>query len=693
MSTRLVLRTPDSRVKLDPGGVVKIITGGPRGADLTAGLAAETVARVAGDVASLAYTDAAIANLVNTAPAILDQFNEIAAALGNDPNFANTITNLVNTMAPQVALDAEVARATAAEQANTAAIVVNTGLINALDAAIDQANIAYVNTANVFTRGQRVNGTQAADVGVYVQNAAAQTADSFRATDSAGVLNARIGATGFLDIYRNGTMMRGYTSANDTQPAFSMTQAGGMSFGPGGSTAADVTLGRGGVGVLNVTGKLQCLANAANIIPLMVRGFAGQSANLQEWQDSTPSVVASMGSGGTFTAPTIIGSGSTANGVIRALNTGATSVAMVAKGAASQSADLQKWQDSTSADLATLGPTGIFSSLQTQAVYFADRFNTKGYFDTSQTGINFHLSNRVAANIPLLIKGFASQTADLTEWTDSAGAVKSRVDNIGRIGVNVAPTTVGASLAASPTSASAIIAVFRATASQTADLTQWQDSTGANVTHLTPGGAMIAEATFGSFQANYFTDRTNTSTFVSTNIANQGWQFFNRITTTVPVVVKGAASQTADLTQWVDSADGVRVSIGASGALVSPFSLANSFGRAALGATILTVGTGAVGNIGVVVRAVASQTANLQEWQDSAGTFLARVLPSGAMVAQGILQSNRAGAILQGGNAAAFQVTVGAAGGAAALPATPTKYMKVRDDAGTDFVVPMYAAA
>jgi hypothetical protein len=36
---------------------------------------------------------------------------------------------------------------------------------------------------------------------------------------------------------------------------------------------------------------------------------------------------------------------------------------------------------------------------------------------------------------------------------------------------------------------------------------------------------------------------------------------------------------------------------------------------------------------------------------------------------------------------------VGAAGGASALPATPTKYGKFIDDAGTTYVFPLYAAA
>lgn len=41
------------------------------------------------------YVDTSIANLVDTAPATLDTLNELAAALGDDPNFATTVTNSI----------------------------------------------------------------------------------------------------------------------------------------------------------------------------------------------------------------------------------------------------------------------------------------------------------------------------------------------------------------------------------------------------------------------------------------------------------------------------------------------------------------------------------------------------------------------------------------------------------------------
>jgi len=43
------------------------------------------------------YTDTAISNLVDTAPATLDTLNELAAALGDDPNFATTVSTNIGT--------------------------------------------------------------------------------------------------------------------------------------------------------------------------------------------------------------------------------------------------------------------------------------------------------------------------------------------------------------------------------------------------------------------------------------------------------------------------------------------------------------------------------------------------------------------------------------------------------------------
>ena len=52
------------------------------------------------DAATKGYVDTSISNLVDSAPGTLDTLNELAAALGDDPNFSTTITNSIATKLP-----------------------------------------------------------------------------------------------------------------------------------------------------------------------------------------------------------------------------------------------------------------------------------------------------------------------------------------------------------------------------------------------------------------------------------------------------------------------------------------------------------------------------------------------------------------------------------------------------------------
>ena len=69
---------------------------------LTNGVTATT--QSAGDnstkVATTAYTDTAISNLVDSSPSALNTLNELAAALGDDANFSTTVTNSIATKMP-----------------------------------------------------------------------------------------------------------------------------------------------------------------------------------------------------------------------------------------------------------------------------------------------------------------------------------------------------------------------------------------------------------------------------------------------------------------------------------------------------------------------------------------------------------------------------------------------------------------
>jgi len=99
-------------------------------------------ARVTLDAASPADVAAAIAALVASSPATLDTLNELAAALGNDANFATTITNALALKAPLAspALTGVPTAPTAAPGTNTTQLATTAfvaAAIAALDAIVD----------------------------------------------------------------------------------------------------------------------------------------------------------------------------------------------------------------------------------------------------------------------------------------------------------------------------------------------------------------------------------------------------------------------------------------------------------------------------------------------------------------------------------------------------------------------------
>ena len=60
-------------------------------------ISSSAVTQHLGAYATTSYVDTEVANIVSSAPATLDTLNELAAALGDDPNFATTISNQIGT--------------------------------------------------------------------------------------------------------------------------------------------------------------------------------------------------------------------------------------------------------------------------------------------------------------------------------------------------------------------------------------------------------------------------------------------------------------------------------------------------------------------------------------------------------------------------------------------------------------------
>ena len=170
---------------------------------------------------------------------------------------------------------------------------------------------------------------------------------------------------------------------------------------------------------------------------LVITGVASQAVNLQEWQSNAGTVAAINNGGGIATSNRLhIGSVVTVAGVkAQVTNATSTDVALVVKGAASQSANLQEWQDSAGATVASISSLGSFNNTTTGILTKFIRLGGAGYLGT------LSLIAESASTIGVIVRGAASQSSNLQEWQNSGGTALVKIDNTGNL---VASNNTGA---------------------------------------------------------------------------------------------------------------------------------------------------------------------------------------------------------------------------------------------------------
>lgn len=176
-----------------------------------ADLATEQAARIAGDAATLAsaqsYADQKVADLVNSAPAVLDTLKELADAIGGDENFATTIANQIGAvsasvtaeetraMGAEAGLASDIAAETAARQtAISGEASARAAAVATLEASI--ASEASARTAAVSAEQARAESAEAglaADIAsAEAAASAAVSAEEARAMAAESALDARL---------------------------------------------------------------------------------------------------------------------------------------------------------------------------------------------------------------------------------------------------------------------------------------------------------------------------------------------------------------------------------------------------------------------------------------------------------------------------------------------------------------------
>jgi len=168
-------------------------------------------------------------------------------------------------------------------------------------------------------------------------------------------------------------------------------------------------------------------ASAPSVSPLVARGAAGQSADLQQWQDSAGAAKARVDAAGTLWVPQgrVGPAGLSSTARLAAQATAAGDIPVEVKGAAGQSTDLLRVTDSAAALLAHVTKAGNLG------VGSANDDSTTGYFHT-----------RVSTRQGITVDTPVGQTANLAEFRNN-GTAKAWVGPDGAI-TAASLTTAGA---------------------------------------------------------------------------------------------------------------------------------------------------------------------------------------------------------------------------------------------------------
>lgn len=550
------------------------------------------------------YVNTAVSDLVSSAPETLDTLNELAAALGDDPNYATTITTalgdkvsksggdtITSSLPSVIGLTIKGAASQTADlqqwQSSSGSVVslVNSNGFFSLGASTSPGGILGITAILPISRP------------FVIKAHASQTANLTEWQNSAGTVIANITPNGGLHV-----------SSNITQSSAGRTFIGGT-----GDHSA----------FLNVS-----IPTASRPGIVIRANNASQTANLQEWQNSSGAVVASIDSLGKITSHNRDTAGGNNNLTISGYYNGSTS-----------SLDLQS-NGITRASLISSGTIGTDSSFRIHTRIndvLSERFRiaTTGRvgFNTNNPSSGLHFLNTIASDVGIIVQGATSQTANLQEWQDNSGTVLTIVNPSGNLFVrsSLGNFAAGTNLGVKASSSTSIPLSVAAASGQAVDLTRWYASDGTTVlAKITATG----DTTFGYTYISGVRDINGTGAYINMQSAD-GVLLNTRSASNRGLVIKGSSSQTATLLEFVDSNNNSLGAFNSNGLLyVGSINNRVSFNnsRIQLNNNGLLVDTGVASNVPLTVQSTnASQTADIQQWKNSTGTVLAKVDALGAM--------------------------------------------------------------
>jgi hypothetical protein len=419
--------------------------------------------------------------------------------------------------------------------------------------------------------------------------------------------------------------------------------------------------------------------------------FVVKSANvlaagdLQQWQDSTGTVLAKvMSNGSLFINSTgtandpitiqrasatrfkvdpygnVFASALTAGNVVTSIAgttagiyaTSASTVGLIIKGAASQTASLQEWHSNTGTVAAKVAQDGTISSI------------SGGFFGTVDSPItagNYLAVRPWAANhVPFTVKGYTAQTSDLTRWVNDAGTTLASITSNGGIqagtynGVIISLNYPGIVIDTSNADNTQVWLRNLSATSKSGKFVGikarngYADAVAGDDLVTLEGQQYISSFGYASGKILISNDNStpsatsyparitlHTTAIGSTTLSermrvdNAGLVGINMTPTDAYLSVTGSSSKDAIRLY----SQGGSLAFWGAGANNNLYTNGNMYmtGGNWAGTTKLGVDTGGASYNGIVIRGVVGQTANLQEWKDSDGTSLSYIKSDGSL--------------------------------------------------------------
>lgn len=249
-----------------------------------------------------------------------------------------------------------------------------------------------------------------------------------------------------------------------------------------------------GIGTNSPGAQLQVTATASTNIGAIVRGAASQSANLQQWQNSSGTALSYIDSSGSFFIRNLVNTGSPFS---------------ISSAAASEPNIIFKVGSTTAFSLRSnavlqLGPGGmrtdggIFQFNETNGFF---RGNFSLFFSDSSEGATkltsghtAEAAGRAATNIDT----FSTIATSNLLAVSNAGTKKAVFSKDGKLGIG--NTQPSAMIDVVNLSASTTGQILKAAASQTANLTEWQNSSAVAYAFVGPSSLSGSSATSNFFR-------------------------------------------------------------------------------------------------------------------------------------------------------------------------------------------------